>query len=234
VYIKNVYFSTAYRMMTAIFLFYGILCHLSFTNPDITAHNISFFTVQSNIFCFLCFYILITQTLRGSKSTLTETKYAATLCIIVTFLCFHYAVVSAKTYNGGVLNLTMANFIAHYVAPTLVCLDWLLFTPKGRICWYSPVLWILAPMSYFFLIIIRALCHPPEAFASTGKYPYFFLNIDIVGTRVYIYVIAYLLFFLLLGYIFYAVDKLLYYCSKVHLPKYKSAESMVTPTSPLT
>lgn len=208
-YFRNVYFATAFRAMTAVFLFYGILCHFSFSDGYVTAHNLTYFTVQSNIFCFICMCVFLFRTKKGVSEAMVSMKYAATLCILVTFLCFHYVILSSETYTGTLFSLQMKNFIAHYLSPLLMLLDWLLFQPKGKLSWYSPILWLICPLTYLLIIVTRASFNSPEVFARAARYPYFFLDIDRIGSQVYIYILLYLALFVFLGYLFLIVDKIL-------------------------
>ncbi len=93
----------------------------------------------------------------------------------------------------GLLDLSgdaaTANFILHYVVPSLVPLYWLLFAPKGGLHWRDPVLWAAYPLAYFAYALARG--------AADGKYPYPFMDIPNVGwasalTTVGIILIAYL------------------------------------------
>ncbi|MCD8119207.1 MAG: Pr6Pr family membrane protein [Lachnospiraceae bacterium] len=264
-YIQNTYLRTAYRSLTAVFLTWGILLHFSCTDGDTTAHNFSFFTVQSNLLCLICVLLLLRQdfrrirTIRADPSVQSsvsdssphsfnanstavsfdsdptadrfdhastlggfhadpeppylpafhELKFTATLCILVTFLCNHAVVLFSRTFTGGVLGLPMKSFLAHYVAPALITLDWLLFTPKGRLHAYSPLRWMLAPAFYLLFTALRALCCEEEVLTRTGKYPYFFLNVDLVGARVYIYIGIYFACFLAVGYLIFFTDLIL-------------------------
>ena len=133
----------------------------------------------------------------------------ATLCILITFLCFHYVVTHASTYTAGILGLSQKTFLAHYVSPLLVILDWLLFDEKGKLPWAAPVYWLFAPLIYVTGIMLRALLHGPARFSREGGYPYFFLDIERVGGKIYIYLGIYLIFFLVIGYLFLAADWLL-------------------------
>lgn len=250
-YIRNLYITSAYRAGTAVFLFCGIILHFSFTDADVTAHNFSYFTVQSNLLCLAAVLGFLFRDLKklrarnfpetGGRSRgefipvakdwhlrkafdpsrnvpvrsasrpdfLTELKFAATLCIAVTFLCNHAVVSLSHTYTGGVLGLPMKSFLAHYVSPILILIDWIFFTPKGTLSATSPLKWLFAPLLYLIVIMVRGLCCEAEVLERTGKYPYFFLNVDLVGSRVFIYLSFGLAGFLLIGYLIWLIDAVL-------------------------
>ena len=90
----------------------------------------------------------------------------------------------------------------------MTVLDWLLFDKKQNFRWFDPMLWISVPISYFIFLIVRARIGGMIAIVQS-KYPYFFVDVDILGwINVLKYVGVFILGFLILGYVIYLVDKI--------------------------
>lgn len=66
----------------------------------------------------------------------------------------------------------IALLIAHYVMPSGVLLDWLLFGPRGRTLWRDVLVWPLFPFAYGLLTILRAIAFPVVA----NRIPYPFMQ----------------------------------------------------------
>ena len=59
-------------------------------------------------------------------------RAAVAMCICVVGLVFHF-ILSATWKPKGLAAL--GNLVVHYIMPAAVVLDWLLFTPEGRLRW---------------------------------------------------------------------------------------------------
>jgi hypothetical protein len=67
----------------------------------------------------------------------------------------------------------VANVLLHMATPVLVTLFWIVFTRKGQLTWSHPLVWAIYPLAYLVYSLIRGV--------QTGKYPYPFLDPDLVG-----------------------------------------------------
>jgi hypothetical protein len=72
--------------------------------------------------------------------------------------------------SGGAL---LADTLLHKLTPALAAMWWLLFAPKGRLGWSTPLLWALYPLLYFAYALARG--------AAEGVYAYPFINIAKLG-----------------------------------------------------
>ena len=77
----------------------------------------------------------------------------------------------------GLLELSggsaVANLLLHRIAPVLVPLFWLAFTPKGKLTWHDPLFWAIYPLLYLPYALLRG--------SATGRYAYPFLNVARLG-----------------------------------------------------
>jgi hypothetical protein len=87
-------------------------------------------------------------------------------------------------------------------------LDWLLFDRKGQIGPAAPLAWMAAPTLYFLYAMAAARLGGGIGYDS--RYPYHFIDVDVLGWwRVATTGLRLLAGFILLGYVYYAVDRLM-------------------------
>ena len=178
------------------------------------------FTNLSNIAVVLCFWIVgfyaLAHPERGQRPWCPKIKHALMLAITVTFLVAHFMLNGGMVFMNGIFNFDM--LVLHYIVPIGAILDWLLFDEKGTITKFEPFLWLIFPLAYFAYIMIMVLglgVNVGTGMSAAGRWPYPFLNIDLLGVpTVAGIVVAMVVFFLLLGYGYYFIDKKLAQSSK--------------------
>jgi len=94
----------------------------------------------------------------------------------------------------------VGNLVVHYIIPVAFVLDWLMFTPKGRLRWIDPAKWLAFPLVYgLWTVIHGALIH---------WYPYFFIDIGALGWGRALLNYGFLLaFFLIVGLVIVTIDR---------------------------
>ena len=94
----------------------------------------SFFTTQTNMLANLIFLtpVLAPNARIGRWAASEGVRAAVAMCICVVGLVFHF-ILSATWKPKGLAAL--GNLVVHYIMPAAVVLDWLLFTPEGRLRW---------------------------------------------------------------------------------------------------
>jgi len=161
----------------------------------------SFFTTQTNVLANLIFLapVLAPNARIGRWAASEGVRAAVAMYIAVVGLVFHF-ILSATWKPEGLA--AVGNWVVHYVMPAAVVLDWLLFTPKGRLRWIDPVKWLAFPLVYGLWTLIHG--------ALIDWYPYFFIDIDKLGwTRALINYAGLLIFFLIVGLAIVGLDKTL-------------------------
>lgn len=185
-----------------------------------------YYTFLSNFLCLLYFItaavynaVCIKATgVRGDASPWPHLKGGLTVMIGITFLVY-WLVLSPRIADPHYNPYAPDNLLLHYVTPLMVIGDWLLFDRKGIYKVYAPFLWLAGPVLYMLFIFIRApLC---GAIGATGsRYPYFFMNLDVLSLwRFGLYAIGLLLLFTVMGYILWGLDKLCAQKSRRRLPR---------------
>ena len=167
----------------------------------------SYFTIQSNVMCL----ILLFFELRKEPPALF--RGLAVVCISLTFLVYNFMLRPADFTIANMGNIkNISNLFAHYLVPACVWIDYLLFSPKGGMKAYYPLIWICWPILYLAYIM---LVYKPMGgtFIVEGKLctvPYFFLDIEVLGAGgVTLWCIAIAAVILLLSYLFLLLDRLL-------------------------
>jgi hypothetical protein len=178
--------------------------------------GLSYFTIQSNILCLAVMVFVIGKQLRGKPTdarTLAWFKGGATIAILVTFLVFHFIIRPFLTgpdfseYPFGV-----GSILCHYVTPLWFLADYLAFDKKGSYKILDPLGWVLIPTAYYlYVTVYSALGGRFDAGENLSRYPYFFLNPEIMGRwGVVLAVIIILTGMTLLSYGLIALDRILY------------------------
>ncbi|WP_440896972.1 Pr6Pr family membrane protein [Amphibacillus sp. Q70] len=143
----------------------SIPLHIIFS-PDPSV-SITKFTIHSNIIVTIIFIISASaHVLKKPESyKLDLCKIAALIYMIVVLSIYHFILSSGGEYSGTRI---ITNFTLHYLTPILVGLNWLIFEEKKRYRYKSILFWLLFPVLYGVISLLRGL--------YDGFYPYFFLN----------------------------------------------------------
>ena len=159
----------------------------------------SYFTTQTNVLANLIFIapVFAPNSRLGRWAAGEGVRAAIALYIAVVGLVFHF-ILSGTWKPEGLA--AAANIVVHYVMPAAVVLDWLMFTPKGRLRWIDPVKWLAFPLAYGVWTVVHG--------QIIDWYPYFFIDIGRIGWAAAMVNYVFLLgFFLIVGLIIVAIDR---------------------------
>ena len=145
-------------------------------------HRVLFFTNQSASiaagFFAVTIYLMVVR--RTADAAAPRVRGAVTLYLLMTMLISHFVnddganplpgIVAAESPEDLLANRSL--FLLHYVAPTMVFFDWLLFGPKGVVRYRDALLWLIYPLSYILIVMARAVVIPE----ASDLFPYGFLN----------------------------------------------------------
>ena len=175
------------------------------------------FTNISNFFCLAVMFIALIQTVKKKEDSYVSAcpvfKFIGVLGILLTFLVFNILLAGAAGRDPQ-LNWRIGSICFHVVLPILYVLHWVLFYEKRTVKWTYPLLSILFPLAYMIFIFIQAAILRFDTSIlipnSTTPliYPYFFLNLETQGPKVILWILAFLVGFVSLGYAFYGIDKI--------------------------
>lgn len=212
-FIRNYYLSVGYKILFLILCSWGLFLNFGLAHGEMRWYVLNYYTLLSNLLCLIFFIFLLIVNVRRDKVKhavrliASRGEGAVVFCITVTMLIYNFVLAPIQFSMGnGDKVYSISNLLVHYIVPTLVILDWLLFDAKGVFKKYDPFLWIIIPYLYFIYIVIRA------QFAgvipgTSSSYPYRFINADLLGwDRVFVNVGVLTLIFLAIGYLFYFID----------------------------
>lgn len=177
-----------------------------------------FYTGQSNLLCLAWMVLLTAWTIRdivrdGPRGvTAPAPRLGAAVMMAITVTMLIYLVLLAPNafqQSGGAYQpFGLTDTLMHIVTPCLLIADWLLFTPKGRLRAYDPLLWTIPPYAYLVFAFTRAALGGD--FGPGRAYPYPFMNVDTHGVGgVALWIFGLSVSLVLVGYIYYGLDRLL-------------------------
>ena len=179
-------------------------------NPrwDFYAH----FTNLSNYLCIGIMFAELVQTAKKSENSYVSAspllKFIGLLGIMLTFLVFNF-LLAGRPDRELQANWRVSSICLHVILPIMYIFDWLLFYEHKKIRWFYPLVSVVFPVLYIIFIYTRAFIvnFNPEV---PYLYPYFFLNLDNLGVAGVAKWVAILFAgFIVLGYIFYGIDKII-------------------------
>jgi hypothetical protein len=129
-----------------------------------------YFTILTNLLCAVCMTAAFFSRSadRPSANLLSATTlYIATVGVTYALLLSHLFSFQGLPW--------LSDRLLHYVIPVVYVAYWLIFVPKGTLRWTAPVIWLIYPLAYLVVSLVRG--------ALTGWYPYPFINVATLGYR---------------------------------------------------
>lgn len=174
-------------------------------------HQLTYYTLISNILVLLFYVFLIGKMLKDPKEsieseTLVRLKAGMTVAILLTFLV--YMILLAPKARA-VDFYAWKNYLLHYIVPIATAVDWLLFDKKGCYKKLDPVYWTFVPIMYcVFALVKGVIFRIPIPEQEHSPFPYFFLNIDRYGWEGFFrYFFGILACYMVIGYLMYLMKK---------------------------
>ncbi len=217
-YIKNQTLTLTYRLLYLGLCGYGILRHLSVSDSIRNINMLSYFTIQSNILCFIVMLFSCIHTIRSILKE-KEFEYSRILLffrgmsfLVITITFFTYSVVltqvgfSMDSISNKVL--TVNDCYVHYMIPILTWADFIFFQPKPKFKKTDPLKWLAAPFIYFVFILIKGkYMYARKALIGLKRYPYFFLDAQTYGyPYVFMFAMLFLVACIIIGYVICLLD----------------------------
>lgn len=205
---KNKKLMIGFRLLIVLLAIIGVLNSLIGRN---VFETLIYFTIQSNILGLLIMSVTVYFVFKGKiihkeAPLLLTFKHIITMNLLITFLGFHFLLRPTLIGNDPTNYLTsIENILNHYVVPILFIIDYILFDEKGTLTLKKIPLFLVYPYSYLIFVIIRAeLGGMLETVDS--RYPYFFVDLDLLGFDIIYYVLGMTLFFGFMAYLFSLFD----------------------------
>ncbi|MDR1394112.1 MAG: Pr6Pr family membrane protein [Bifidobacteriaceae bacterium] len=212
------YAALAFRLAAIGLILTGLIRLTGVFSGETSWVMLVFYTTQSNLLCLGWMVFLAAVTLRdlrrhGPRGVCQPwPRLAAMVMMAITVTMAIYLVVLApatfRQGGEGYVPFTLTDDLIHIITPCLLIADWFLFSPKGRLRLFDPVLWAIPPYIYLLFVFIWAVAG--LTFGSGRRYPYPFLDVQAHGAGGVILQVAVLTVTLVaFGYIYVVADKLL-------------------------
>lgn len=168
---------------------------------ELTLNFFSFFTILTNVLVAVALTLPVVGagTRLGRWAGSEGVRAGVTLYAVVVGLVYHFLLHATWDPQGWSL---VANILLHYVMPAAILLDWLLFTPKGRLRWIDAPKWLTFPLIYGGWTLVHGY--------AADWWPYWFIDVPALGLgRAALYFSGLLVFFLVVGLLVVTIDRAL-------------------------
>jgi len=180
---------------------------------------LAFYTMQSNILAIILFAMLTIKTIgglregaKGEAGYFARFEMVCTINVMLTFIV--YWVLLAPTLFTMVEEYslwTFDNLAVHAITPLLCLVDYILFTSPRHLKYRDIYCVCIFPLAYLIGSSIAGLLGYVYFISlSDGlpvRFPYFFYDFDRIGLTALAYIGALIVFFLIIGHVFYALDR---------------------------
>ena len=214
-YIQNKLASAIWKFVLVAVATYGLLDGSGILAGHYLTGFPHMFTNVSNIFAWGYFLVAAVRLVRSKDDNpgvfAPQVKYTAMISLLVTALIAHFMLFDAMFQNGQLVWHLVA---MHYVVPAMALLAWLLLDETGKMVVWGPFAWLSLAAVYLIVVMIGAgplgLDLGGGTTAGQTRYPYTFLDPAISGVGgVALFIVVMLVAFVLLGYLIFAIDRLL-------------------------
>jgi len=196
----------------------GLLAMMGALKGEIHFGALAFYTMQSNILAIILFGMLVVRTAiglregnKGSVGYYARFEMICTIDIMLTLLVFWILLAPTLFSMVGEFSMwSFDNLAVHLFTPLLCLVDYILFSPPRHLKYRDVYYVCIFPIVYLIGTSIAGLLGYVYMIASDGspmRFPYFFYDFDRIGAVAFIYIGALILFFLIIGHVFYFIDK---------------------------
>ena len=199
------YVSIIFKCLILLSAVTGILLQCEVGTGNFSLYSFRMFTTLSNLAVAVFYLAYLITELRMPASAESSVKFGyckflITMCIMLTGLVAHFMLRGMFDSMDAIAKAGLT--LLHYVVPIGTLLDWLIFDVKGNTTWKMPVFAALFPIIYVAVSMIAA-----QFLTGESKYPYPFLNADMLGIgAVALNIVLLAAAFLAVGYLGVAVD----------------------------
>ena len=192
----------------------GIFDNINMIRWDFYVH----FTNISNFLCLAVMVMGLIETIKKKEDSYVTAapvlKFIGMLGILLTFLVFNIMLAGAEGRDPQA-NWRVGSLLFHVVLPIMYIADWFLFYERKKSKWFYPIASVSFPFGYVVFLLIQAIILNFDSSIlipnSTTPliYPYFFVNLEtqqVTGVLMWIAILG--VAFVVMGYIFYGLDKL--------------------------
>jgi len=214
--IKSKKIALIYRIVAVIIATAGILDTLGVFRGEFSTGFLYYYTAQSNILAAVLFIMLTVKTIIGIQKNDGNTAcyfprflMICSINILLTLVVFWVLLVPQL---AGILPLwTFSNLAIHLITPLLCLFDYILFSEPRRLKYRDVYYVVIFPICYLIISSVAGLAGHIYGISATDgapiRFPYFFYDFDRIGALSFAYIAGIMFFFIIIGHIFYYIDK---------------------------
>lgn len=147
--------------------------------------RMAYFTSQSCLAVVVYFAIAVWRMVvrRTTDAPAPRMRGGVTLWVGITCVVAHVILSNGANPFASIFHpdsgaaMTSQTVILHYSVPIMVLIDWVVFGPHGIVLWRDALLWMLFPVGYGVLTLLRAAAFP----GISDRFPYPFLDFETLG-----------------------------------------------------
>ena len=217
--IKDRRFALVFRAASFLVAGLGFLAMLGVFSGRIVPGILAYYTMQSNILAIVLFGMMTVRTAiglrerrHGKAGYYARFEMICTIDIMLTFAVFWVLLAPTLFTMAEEYSLwSFGNLAVHAITPLLCLLDYILFT-QSRHLKYRDIYFIsIFPLAYLAGTSLAGLMgyvyYTSQTDGLPVRFPYFFYDFDRIGLVSLAYIGALLVFFLIIGHVFYLFDR---------------------------
>ncbi len=151
---------------------YLIIENRTVSIPETLLRFFTFFTILSNILVATCFTVLALKPGFGSSNFFSRAGVLSAVTVYIAIVGTVYQLVLRPLWDPQGLQ-KIVDELLHSFTPLYFLLFWLLYVPKLTLQWQNIFPWLLFPLCYLIIILLRG--------AVADYYPYPFVNVAQLG-----------------------------------------------------
>jgi hypothetical protein len=158
-------------------------------------HQFKYFTLWTNVLIMVLF-----ARMACTRQLMHDGWLAAlTLWLLIVMAVFHLLLGNDEPQRGFSL---VSDTLFHTINPILLAVFWLVLAPKSQLHWRHAAIWLLWPLLYLVYAVTRGL--------FTADYPYFFVDLDVLGWAGLLgWAVKFLIAFYVMGILVIGIGKLI-------------------------
>jgi hypothetical protein len=171
--LKKIYFIVAAitGWLALIIQFYLIIVNKTAPIPETVIRFFSYYTILTNALVAVCFTSLLTSK-SGSSNFFASAKFQSAVTVYITIVGLIYNLILRQLWAPTGLQ-KVTDELLHTIIPIIFIFHWFLFVPKINLKWTDAFYWLLYPLIYLLIILLRG--------SFSGFYPYPFIEVDNLG-----------------------------------------------------
>jgi len=217
--IKDRRVALIFRAASLLIAIAGFLAMLGVFAGRLRPATLAFYTMLSNVLAIVLFCLLTVRTAiglregrRGNAGYFARFEMICSIDLMLTLVVYWVLLApTIFTMAEGYSLLTFDNLAVHAITPLLCLLDYILFTQPRHLKYRDVYFGSIFPLAYLAGTSIAGLLgyvyFTSQADGLPVRFPYFFYDFDRIGIVSLAYIGALLAFFLVIGHVFYLIDK---------------------------